>query len=349
MTKIADRYETSPHSSKGGMSEVIVCRDTHLDRDVVIKRLQGGVGQQRLIDEQKALLKLRSKHVVQLLDIVKTNALGVDENCLVLEYIDGTDISSGSFAINDDYVKSLWQIAAGIADIHKAGVIHRDIKPNNIRKDTMGVLKIFDFGLAREVGKDDKTGSMIGTVGFMAPELIGTKTIALSPAVDVYAFGATAVALLTKTLPAELLHHQQIARPYLDKLMNGLHSELLDIIEKCTAVAPSGRPSMDEVRDLLQRLLLKDRHRARIVSGLNVYELNASNRKIGIKSDVGAFAIAYNGFCFVIVSVSGDVFVNNNPAAVGQEMHSACVITIGRQGPGRAFLTFDVSNPEVLA
>jgi len=349
MTKIANRYETSAHSSKGGMSEVIVCRDTHLDRDVVLKRLQGGVGQQRLIDEQKALLKLRSKHVVQLLDIVKTNAFGIDENCLVLEYIDGADVSAGSFAANEEYVKSLWQIATGIADIHKAGVIHRDIKPNNIRKDTMGVLKIFDFGLAREVGKDDKTRNIIGTPGYMAPELGGATTMAFSPAGDVYAFGATAVALLTKNLPPELLHHQQVTRSYLDKLMPGLHPDLLDAIQKCTSLAATDRPRMGDVRDLLQRLLLKDRHRARIVSDAKVYELNASNRRISLKSSVGAFSIDYDGFNFVIASVSGDVFINNKPATVGQKMHSACVITIGQQGLGRAFLTFDVSNPEVLA
>jgi serine/threonine protein kinase len=82
-----------------------------------------------------------------------------------------------------EFQKILWQIAAGLSDIHRAGVIHRDIKLQNIRRDKFGIIKIIDFGLAREVGVDDKTKSITGTIGYMAPELFGTSTISFSPAV----------------------------------------------------------------------------------------------------------------------------------------------------------------------
>ncbi|WP_162918510.1 serine/threonine protein kinase [Taklimakanibacter deserti] len=332
------------------MSEVLVCRDLHLDRDVIVKRLQGHTEPQRLIDEQKALLKLRSKHVVQLLDIVTTDAFGKEEKCLVMEYIDGADLSPGSFGADDKYVGSLWQIGSGIADIHQAGIIHRDIKPNNVRRDKMGVLKIFDFGLAREVGKDDATKNIIGTIGYMAPELFGTKTIPFSPAVDVYAFGATAVALLDKNLPDELKQGEQVPLLYLQKLMAGLHADVPAIIHQCTNSDPTKRPPMNAVRDTLEDQLLRDRHHARIVNGANIYELSSANRNISLQSAVGSIAIGYNGLQFRVTSVSGEVFVNNEAAKVDQRMYPACVITIGdRHRPNRAFLTFDVSHPEVMA
>ena len=68
--KIANRYEPTGHTSTGGMGEIIQCNDSHLQRRVIIKRLQEGIEERRLLDEQRALAKLRSKHVVQLYDII---------------------------------------------------------------------------------------------------------------------------------------------------------------------------------------------------------------------------------------------------------------------------------------
>jgi serine/threonine protein kinase len=171
MTLIADRYEPTGNAAWGGMGEVNECIDKNLSRKVMLKRVFKASDMPRLMDEQKALIKLRSKHVVQLLDVVKFDWNAQTITCLVLEYIDGQDLDKISFKPDLDYQKVLWQVASGLADIHAAGVIHRDIKPENIRRDKFGVVKIFDFGLAREVGKDDKTRSIAGTLGYMAPEL----------------------------------------------------------------------------------------------------------------------------------------------------------------------------------
>lgn len=243
----------------------------------------------------------------------------------------------------------LWQIASGISDIHDANVIHRDIKPQNIRQDKFGVVKIFDFGLAREVGKDDKTKSITGTIGFMAPELFGTDTISFSPAVDTYAFGRTALSLLGRDPPATR-GAIKIVTGSVAKAFSNLSGTVAGIIEACIQPVAANRPTMREVASVLGGDLLKDRHRACIVQdGRTVYELHSKNRTANITSSAGNITIQYDGRKFVISAVSGSVYVNNKRVASGASMLSACVITIGEQGSSRAFLTFDVSYPEVAA
>jgi serine/threonine protein kinase len=151
---IAKRYRTSGKVGAGGMGDIIQCHDMHLDRTVVLKTLQAGVDSRRLLDEQKALAKLRSKHVVQLFDFTEVSTGSGKVLALVLEHIEGNDLVVGSYTPNAAYLKVLWQISCGLSDIHAAGVIHRDIKPANIRLDREGVIKILDFGLygARALG-----------------------------------------------------------------------------------------------------------------------------------------------------------------------------------------------------
>lgn len=125
---IAGRYEPTGVKTVGGMGEVFECIDTHLQRRVIIKRLQVGIEERRLLDEQKALARLRSKHVVQLYDIIEMSDRGRREKAIVLEFIDGKNLAIGSYTVGRPYLNVLWQMASGLRDIHDAGVIHRDIK-----------------------------------------------------------------------------------------------------------------------------------------------------------------------------------------------------------------------------
>jgi eukaryotic-like serine/threonine-protein kinase len=277
MPLIANRYEPTGNAAWGGMSEVNECDDKNLARKVVLKRVFKTADFSRLMDEQKALLKLRSKHVVQLFDVVTFTWRADDITCLVLEYIDGQDLDKITFKPDVKYQKTLWQVASGIAEIHKAGVIHRDIKPPNIRLDTNGVVKIFDFGLARETGKDDKTTSKSGTLGYMAPELWGTTTISFSSAVDTYAFGRTALSLLN------VQPHNEKPKPVssgaVAKELPGLNKDLAHLIEGCLEMRPNDRPKMSEVCDLLGRDLLRDKHRARVGINGKMHVLNAGTTR----------------------------------------------------------------------
>src|SRR5262249_15742781 len=349
MDLIADRYEPTGNASWGGMGEVNECIDKNLARKVVLKRVFKASDFPRLLDEQKALIKLRSKHVVQLLDVVRFPWKSTEITCLVLEYIEGIDLDKISFAPGTDYQKTLWQIASGIADIHQGGVIHRDIKPQNIRRDMNGIIKIYDFGLAREVGVDNKTRTITGTSGYMAPELFGSKTIAFSPAVDTYAFGRTALALLGCEPPSG--KPQRLPPGAVNGGFPSLKPDICTMLEQCLDLSPSNRPTMKSVSDMLALDLLRDRHRARIIQGSTSHELHAGNRTARITSTIGSISIHYDGLRFVVASLSGNVFVNKKTISAGAEMTSSCVITLGHAtlGAGRVFLSFDVSNPEVLA
>ncbi|CAG0958073.1 partial Serine/threonine-protein kinase PrkC, partial [Anaerolineales bacterium] len=172
MINLPKRYTPLGDSDSGGFSKVIYCTDNHLDRKVAIKFIQDENEKKLILKELRALLKMRSKHVVQVYDIVKgeNDSLGIVE-----EFIEGDLLWDSDYPQQsaDNYLKTLWQIASGIADIHKAGVIHRDIKPNNMKLDAEGIVKIFDFGLAKQEGLDAKTKGFKGTYGFAAPELFG--------------------------------------------------------------------------------------------------------------------------------------------------------------------------------
>lgn len=129
---IAGRYEPTGVAAWGEMAEAHRLIDTHLSREIILKRLRNPADARRLIDEKKALLRLRSKHVVQLFDIVQYDYNGTQEIGLILEFIEGKDLRPRSYEPDETYLRVLWQVASGLADIHEAGVIHRDIKPGDI-------------------------------------------------------------------------------------------------------------------------------------------------------------------------------------------------------------------------
>jgi len=348
MPLIANRYEPTGNAAWGGMGEVNECEDKNLSRLVMLKRVFKAADLPRLLDEQKALIRLRSKHVVQLLDVVTFQWNKEDIRCLVLEHIEGTDLDKIPFVAGNEYQKTLWQIATGISEIHTAGVIHRDIKPQNIRRDGNGIIKIFDFGLARETGKDDKTMSIAGTVGYMAPELFGTSEISFTPAVDTFAFARTALSLIgiqpSNEKPKPVPPGSVIAAQ--PKLNGGIAK----MLEACLSISPKDRPSMPEVVEILGRDLLRDKHRARVGTATKANELNAAHRTVNLTfSSVGSISIHYDGVQFEIRNVVGDVYVNNKRVNAGMRMLSACVITLGTAPGKRAFVTFDISNPEVMA
>ncbi|MVT70023.1 protein kinase [Bradyrhizobium pachyrhizi] len=341
---IANRYEPTGNASWGGSGEVNECLDRNLGRKVMLKRVLRPSDYARLLDEQKALIRLRSKHVVQLLDVVSFRWNETDITCLVLEHIDGSNLEQLTLAPGPDYQKLLWQIARGLADIHAAGVIHRDVKPENIMRDAHGIVKIVDFGLAREIGKDDKTRSISGTRGFMAPELFGTSTISFTKAVDTYAFGRTALALLGRRPPSS---HVPIPSGTVRAQFPALNSTTADIIEACLDFTATARPAMSSVAHSLAQELLRGRHRAQLIQAGTVHELNSTKPTLNITSSAGKITIQYDGVRFFVSRVSGNVFINNQRISTGMAMHSACVITFGNSSEARAFLPFDVSNPEI--
>ena len=312
-----ERYEIVAATIDGGMGSVVPCNDTVLNRKVAIKVIHSTTEQRRIMDELRALLKMRSKHVVQVFDVLKDDGdIGI-----VQEFIDGDDLLSASTAATSraEYYKQLWQIASGISDIHNLNVIHRDIKPNNMKADPEGVIKIFDFGLARDEGPAAGTIGFVGTHGFAAPELY-SGTVRFTKAIDTYAFGATALFLATRMLPAELttVPPKPSDGGYFTAVSFGLAPEIASVLDSCLAEDPSERPAMSRVRDLLSRHVLSGQHQALFVFQGQPSHLNATNRSVGLRlKGMGEIQIQYDDLDFRIQAVDGDVYVNNRRATVG--------------------------------
>lgn len=353
--KLPKRYKPIGGGASGGFSDVIYCIDSHLQRKVAIKFIKDESEKRRIFDELRALLQMRSKHVVQVYDIIPDDAgiIGIVE-----EFIEGEDLCTSVFPCQslDNYMKTLWQVASGIADIQAAGIIHRDIKPNNMKLDGEGVVKIFDFGLARDEGADAATQGFKGTRGFAAPELYRIGTVAFSNTIDTYAFGAIAIFLENQhhTLPPALLEvpPMPLKAGFFADLAIGIPTNLCELLEQCLASNPADRPPMTTICDEMARYLLRGKHQALAVYNGKASHLSSENKKMRLElPSVGKIEIVYDGFWFQVSVAEGEVFINNSPTKAGMRLPGSCVIALGaghRRTNQRAFIAFDISNPEVV-
>jgi serine/threonine protein kinase len=351
MTRFADRYVVVGEPFQGGMGAVFPCEDSILERKVALKLMKDTAENRRIVDEIAALLKLRSKHVVQVYDILQIDS---DTIAVVQEFVEGTDLFDAATVAPDaaSLYKQLWQVASGIADIHASGLIHRDIKPNNMKLDGEGIVKIFDFGLARDQQTGASTMGFVGTRWFAAPELYGTN-VHFTSAVDVYAFGVSAIFLATRNLPPAIGLQPPGPLPagLLATQAPTLTADVVAAIESCLKSQPEQRPSMAEIRDLLATHLLFDRHQALVVYQGQASYLNSRNRRVTARLDgMGVVTIAYDGLRFIVEAVQGDVFINYGQASVGQPLPGSCVVALGspEYASRRRFVTFDLSSPEVV-
>lgn len=347
--EIPERYELTGTVLSGGQGDVFVCRDTWLERDVAIKFIRNSTAPETLEGEILALSTIQSKHVIDLFDLLREPS--GDSVGIVLEYLPGNDLSHFIPRTKTEFLSVLFQIASGLADIHEAGKIHRDIKPKNIKRDGANIIKLFDFGLTCDMS-DAETDAGRGTRQFRAPEYYAGYPVTLDQGVDTYAFGVTTWHFATQSsLPWELRKTPPSEPPSLATVTTLLPSTVINLIDACLSSSSAVRPTMQDVRDEIGRQILFGRHRAFFSDGANTYFLDSKTRAIRVSAaTTGSAKITYDGLRFFLAEVKGDVSVNGNPAADGHLLPDSCVIILGDKslGASRTFLTFDVSHPEVL-
>jgi formylglycine-generating enzyme required for sulfatase activity/dienelactone hydrolase/predicted Ser/Thr protein kinase len=216
--QIVDHYEILEFLGKGGFGEVWKARDTRLNRFVAIKRLPESLiedpeRRERLRREAHAASSLNHPNICTIHDFAEIDG----EYLLVMEYIEGKTLAeilrSGPLPVTSA-IRIAAQIADALADAHRHGVIHRDIKSSNVLLTPRHQVKVLDFGLARalapDVGTTDTTptearltraGITLGTIHYMSPEqLLGAKVDARS---DLFSLGCVLYELLTAKLPFE--------------------------------------------------------------------------------------------------------------------------------------------------
>ncbi len=204
------RYRIGSRIARGGMAAVYEAADIRLDRIVAVKIMHEGLGDdvefaERFVREARAAAQISHPNVVAVFD------QGDDQGTLFLamEYIRGHTLRD---VIRDDAPMSpsralslLEPVASALAAAHRAGLIHRDVKPENVLIASDGRIKVADFGLAKAVSADTQHtatgGVLIGTVSYLAPELVVDGRA--DPRADVYAAGVMLYELLTGSKPHE--------------------------------------------------------------------------------------------------------------------------------------------------
>lgn len=334
----------------GGQASIVYARDKWLDRPVVMKASLPGANYEAAM-EVRSLAAINSKHVIAVYDAIRDHDGKIA--AIVMEEVDGETLDA-IFSQKLSHVQKLtllYQLACGVADMHRGGRIHRDLKPNNMKVRADGLLKIFDFGIATILVDGDATQIGRGTRGYKAPELHGKPPMAVSTKCDSYSIGVMAHQLLSNGgfAPAFLVRppNPQAAGVGFGALAGT--GRLTQLLDASLAVDPNSRPEAVDLRDALAVEIVRDLHRAILVSG-GTHLLDASQRAVVVRDAGNEITVEYTGTTFVIRALAGDVFVNNRPAQVGEELTGAMIFTLG--GPerrwSRTFVPFDISHPETL-
>ncbi|WEO97940.1 Stk1 family PASTA domain-containing Ser/Thr kinase [Streptomyces sp. FXJ1.172] len=247
------RYRVDARIAVGGMATVYRALDTRLDRVLALKVMHptlaaDGTFVERFIREAKSVARLAHPNVVQVFD------QGADGSYvyLAMEYVAGCtlrDVLRERGALQPRAALDILEpVLAALGAAHRAGFVHRDMKPENVLIGDDGRVKVADFGLVRSVDTvTSTTGAVLGTVSYLAPEQMEQGTA--DPRVDVYACGVVLYEMLTGDKPhsgdspALVLYkhiHEDVPPP--SALVPGLPYELDQLVAAATARTPDGRP-----------------------------------------------------------------------------------------------------------
>jgi serine/threonine-protein kinase len=204
---IADRYELEELVGTGGMSSVFRAHDRQLERSVAIKILHEHYAEdpeylERFRREARAVARLSHPNIVTVID------RGADDGrqYIVFEHVEGENLKelvlrSGRLPVRRALELAL-AVADGLAFAHDHGLVHRDVKPQNVLLSNEGEVKVTDFGIARSMHVEHgvtQTGTVLGTGEYLAPEQASGKPV--SPATDVYSLGIVLWELLAGEVP----------------------------------------------------------------------------------------------------------------------------------------------------
>jgi Tol biopolymer transport system component len=263
------RYEIVTLIGRGGTGEVWAAHDTELNRAVAIKFLfpRPGFGPlaERLTHEARAASALNHPNIVTVYEVTRHE----DTPVIVMEMVKGEPLGSarGTPQPLEQVVQLTLQAAKALAAAHAHGIIHCDVKPENILVRSDGYVKVLDFGLARQIGRDATAAGIVGTPRYMSPEQARAEVI--SPATDIYSLGLVLYELVTgqHAFPGHSPFLQAVpnSRPVVPSSINPRVPANLDsLILAMLASKPEGRPSAAEVSERLGEALAKSqqlRHR----------------------------------------------------------------------------------------
>ena len=240
---INGRYRLDAVLGHGGMGAVYRGHDLELERDVAIKLLNQIIfiknERDRLLHEAKLIAKLRHPNIVSVYDVGESES----SPFFVLEFVNGGSLRDLKSPDLDDILKIIIQICRGLDAAHNKGIIHHDLKPENVLLEKNGIVKIVDFGIARsDITRFTSEAQFAGTANYLAPEI--AKGEEVDGRADLYSLGIIMYELTTGQLPLSA-----------DSLMAVINKHLFEEVVSPVEVAPD---LPIHLNDLILSLLSKE-------------------------------------------------------------------------------------------
>jgi len=246
---VVSHYKILEKLGEGGMGVVYKAEDTRLDRLVALKFLPHHLkaseqDKARFMQEAKAAAALNHPNVCSVIDIEEHDG----QIFIVMEYIDGETLREHRAVSLHQSLDIGIQIADGLAAAHDKGIVHRDIKPDNVMVRKDGIVQIMDFGVAKLQGVSRLThdGSTIGTAGYMSPEQV--QGLDADHRSDIFSLGVVLFELFTGQLPFRGAHETAMAyeivnvdAPPMSAVKPGIDPELDRIVAQCLVKDPNER------------------------------------------------------------------------------------------------------------
>jgi eukaryotic-like serine/threonine-protein kinase len=257
-SEVAGRYRLDNRLGAGGMSTVFRAQDTVLERPVAVKLLAEHLAQDdafvaRFRREALAAARLQHPNIVQVFDSGQDSESG--RHYIVMEYVDGPScadlLRQHRMFDTDDTVRIIRDACHGLDYAHRAGVIHRDVKPGNLLvSNESGTTKLADFGIAKaaEQTRITQVGAVLGTAAYLSPEQASGEEA--GAASDIYSLGVCAYQFLAGRLPHEYgsltelaLKQQQERVPPITDFRDDVPAALDHAIRACLERDPARRYS----------------------------------------------------------------------------------------------------------